>query len=149
MTCVHLSLLLDHTDPSQPNILRLSDGTSLYNGVVEWRQTGGGWVPFTYTAWSDALSKVACRVLGFTNVSGAHYSVLRQRLSPSTCISSLSCSGSEGTFAECTGLGVNSHCTAEVALAGIQCAGPLETFTVATPPPPTSPSTPPTIKGMF
>lgn len=133
---------------SQPNILRLAGGTTLYNGVVEWkRPSRNDWTPFAYEAWSSAHSEVACHALGFTSVSGAHYSVPRQSLAPSTCFSRLSCSGSEGTFAECSGLGENLHCTLD--LAGIQCARPLEALILATSAPTVSPSTPNAIIGMF
>ena len=124
---------------SQKNILRLVGGTTLYNGAVEWKQHAGpgqGWTPFASTSWSDAHSRVACRALGFTTVAGAHYTVSRSR-SPSTCVSSLTCSGSEGTLGECTGLGLRSHCGLQVV--GIQCAGPLEMFTLTTPTPSATP----------
>ena len=124
---------------AQKNILRLVGGTTLYNGAVEWKQHAGpgqGWTPFASTSWSDAHSRVACRALGFTTVAGAHYTVSRSR-SPSTCVSSLSCSGSEGTLGECTGLGLSSHCGLQVV--GIQCAGPLEMFTLTTPTPSATP----------
>ena len=125
-------------DLSQRNILRLVGGTTLYDGAVEWKQhsgSGQGWIPFAYDGWSSAHSTVACRALGFTSVAGTHYS-LPQRSPPSTCIAALTCSGSEGTFEECTSLHLNSHCTLN--LVGIRCSGPLEMFSLATPTPPTT-----------
>lgn len=144
-TCIYCTYYID---ASQTNILRLAGGTALYNGVVEWKRPGASaWTPFAYDGWSNAHSEVACRALGFSNVSGAYYSVSGQRLTPSTCISRLTCSGSEGTFGDCTGPGVNFHCALD--LVGIRCAGPLEAFTLATTAPSASPSTPPAGNGIY